>query len=375
MRKEKALPVIALCALVPTNARSETDWSVAPSVALSQRSDDNLFSSSVAPERDWITGLQPELLLSGRDQRWTIEARYRQEADRYADHPQLDTVSAREEASLRWESQTTRTLDTTLTASYLQTSTANELYPSSGLDFGRLPARRLQLTPAMAQQLGHTDTLLADFTATRDDIAGASLDSAVAGIRVDHRVSSRTQLSIRGQARWFEPSGDAAIRSQLLAVGYRQEIGRGLELSLDAGPNLSRDGVTAEWQSALSSRGRRTEWALEFGQGESPVIGATTLVVTRRLGASLSRSARALRGRLAVDLLRNRGGIEADSLQTSAEANLRLSEPLAVTLTTAWSRQRGSSLVAVSGDIRHLVTELRLVVQPSRRRGVDVDVH
>jgi hypothetical protein len=375
MRSEKALPLIALCALVPASARSETDWRLAPSVSLSQRSDDNLFSRPEAPQRDWITGLQPGLLLSGRSLRWSVEARYSQEAERYADHPQLDTASARQEASLRWESRTTRTLDTTFTATYLQTATASELYPSSGLDFGRLPVRRLQLTPAVAQQVTATTTLLADLTATRDEIVGAStLDSAVAGIRLDHHVSRRTQLAVRGQARWYEPGGGAGFTSQLLALGYRQEIGRGLELSFDAGPSFSRGNLAAEWLSSLHSRGRRAEWAIEWGQGQAPVIEAVTSVVTRRLGASVSGSARALSGRLALDFVRNRGGVEAEAVQASAGANLRLAEPLAVTLATAWSRQRGGSLTANRGDIRHLVTELRLVFRPRVRRGVDVDV-
>jgi hypothetical protein len=371
---EKAFPLIALCALAPASARSETRWGVAPSVIFSERHDDNLFSRAEAPERDWITGLEPGLLLSGRSQRWSLEARYRQMAERYADHPQLDTASARQEASLRWESRATRTLDTTLTASYLESTTASQLYQSSGLDFGRLPARRLQLIPALTQGLSATTTLLADLTATRDEIVGAStLDSAVAGIRLDHHVSPHTRLSVRGQARWYEPGEGAGFTSQLLALGYRREIGRSLELSLDAGPSLSRGNVGAEWLGSLHSRGRRGEWAIEWAQGEAPVIGAATQVVTRRLGASVSGSARALRGRLALDLLRNRGGVEAETVQASAEANLRLAEPLAVALGTAWSRQRGGSFAANPGDIRHLVTQLRVVLEPKRKRG-DVDV-
>jgi len=371
---ERAFPLIALCALVPASARSETIWGVAPSVILSERHDDNLFSRSEAPERDFITALQPGLLLSGSTARWSLEARYSQEAERYADHPQLDTPRARQEASLRWESAATRTLDATLTASYLQTTTATQLYQSSGLDFGRLPARRLQLTPALTQGLSGTTTLLADLTATRDEIIGAAtLDSAVAGIRLDHRVSHHTRLSVRGQARWYEPSEGADFTSQLLALGYRREIGRSLELSLDAGPSVSRGNVAAEWLGSLHSRGRRGEWAIEWAQGETPVIGAVTQVVTRRLGASVSGSARALRGRLALDLLRNRGGVEAETVQASAEATLRLAERLAVALATAWSRQRGGSFAANPGDIRHLVTQLRVVLEPKRRRE-DVDV-
>jgi Putative beta-barrel porin 2 len=365
---------MALCALVPQSAHSETNWSVAPSVSVSERRDDNLFSRSEAPEQDWITELAPGLIVSGRSVRWSVEAGYRQQAERYADHPQLDTASARREASLRWESRATRTLDTTLTASYLQTTTASELYASSGLDFGRLPARRLQLTPALAQGLSRTTTLLADLTATRDEVVGIStLDSAVAGMRLNHRISPRGQLSVRGQARWYEPGEDPGFTSQLLAVGYRHEIGRGLELSFDVGPSFSRGDLGAEWLGSLHSRGRRAEWAIEWGQGENPVIGVATPVVTQRLGASVSGSARALRGRLALDLLKSRGGVEADTVQASAEANLRLAEPLAVTLATAWSRQRGGVRAANPGDIRHLVTELRLVVEPRRRRG-DVDV-
>ncbi len=372
---ERAFPLIALCALVPASARSETSWNLAPSLALSQRRDDNLFSRAAAPEQDWITALQPGVLFSGRSLRWSLEARYTQAAERYADHPSLDTMRARQEASLRWESRATRTLETTFTASYLQTTTASELYRSSGFDFGRLPARRLQLTPTLAQGLSETTTLLADLTATRDEIIGAAstLDSALAGIRLNHRVSRRTQISVRGQARWYEPGQGAGLTSQLLAVGCRQEIGRGLELSLDAGPSLSRGNLAAEWLSSLHSRGRRGEWAIEWAQAEAPVIGAVTPVVTRRLGASVSGSARALRGRLALDLLRNRGGLEGQTVQASAEANLRLAEPLAVALTTAWSHQRGGSIAANPGDIRHLVTELRVVLEPKRRKG-DVDV-
>lgn len=371
---EGAFPLVALFALVPASARSETNWSVAPSVSLSERRDDNLFSRTEATEQDWITALAPRLLLAGRSPRWSVEAGYTQAAERYADHPELDTLNARQEASLRWESQASRTLGASVTASFLRTTSASDLYQSSGLDFGRLPARRLQITPALTQRFSGTTTLLADVTATRDEIVGGStLDSAVAGVRLDHRVSPRTLLTVRGQTRWYEPIESVGFTSQLLAVGCRQGIGRGLELSFDAGPTMTGGDLTAEWLTSLHSRGRRAEWAIEFGQAQAPVIGSVTQVVTRRLGAWVSGSARALRGRLAFDLLRNRGGIDADTVQASAEANLRLAEPLAVALATAWSRQRGGPLATNPGDVRHLVTELRLVLEPRRRRG-DVDV-
>src|SRR5258706_2681474 len=192
---ERAFPLIALCALVPASARSETSWNLAPSLALSQRRDDNLFSRAAAPEQDWITALQPGVLFEAGSLRWSLGAGYTQAAERYADNPSLDTMRARQEASLRWESRATRTLETTFTASYLQTTTASELYRSSGFDFGRLPARRLQLTPTLAQGLSETTTLLADLTATRDEIIGAAstLDTALPGIRPNPPVSRRPQ--------------------------------------------------------------------------------------------------------------------------------------------------------------------------------------
>jgi hypothetical protein len=192
-------------------------------------------------------------------------------------------------------------------------------------------------------------------------------------MRLQRRLSPRAQLSIRSQARWYAPAEEADFTSQLLALGYRQQLGRSLELSLDAGPSLSRGELAAEWLGSLHSRGRRAEWAIEWGQGEAPVIGAATLVVTRRLGASVSGGGRALRGRLALDLLESWGGATAESVQASAEANLRLAEPLALALSTAWSRQRGGLLATERGEIRHLVTQLRLVFQPTPRREGDVD--
>jgi hypothetical protein len=372
---KRALALIALGALVPASARSATSWSLTPSVTVSERRDDNLFFRVEAPEKDWIMALQPGVLFSGTSLRWSVEARYSQVAERYADHPQLDTTSARQEAFLRWQSRATHTLDTSFSASYLQSTTASLLYQSNGLDLGRLPARRLQLTPALAQRFGGTTTLLADLTATRDEIVGAAtLDSAIAGIRLDHRLSPRTLFSVRGQGRWYEPGVGAAFTSQLLAVGFRREIGRGLELSFDAGPSLSRGNLDAEWLSSLHARGRHGEWAIEWGQAQTPVIGAVTPVITQRLGASVSRVTRGLRARLAVDLLRNHGGVEAETVQASGEASLRLADPLAVALATAWSRQRGGFLAASPGQIRHLVTELRLVLEPQKRKGVDVDV-
>lgn len=374
MRIPRALAMIGLYeALLPAPARGQA-WRWQPSVTMWERNDDNLFSRAQATEQDWITGLEPRLLLSHDHQRWSLQVQYGQAAERYAAHPRLDALAARQDGWLRWESRATRSLDASLTATYLRTATAGELYRSSGIDFGRVPARRLQLTPALAQRLSGVTTLSADVTATRDEVEGTGvLDSAVAGMRLDHRLSARALLSVRGETRWYDVGAGATRSSQLLALGYRRTLGRTLELGLDAGPRISGGAASAEWLGSLRSRGQRGEWAIECGQSEAPVVGAASGVVTRRVGASVSRSAGPLSGRVALDLLQSRGGLEARAWQASAAAFLRLGDPLAIALASSWSRQRSDSPAAIPGEVSHVVTELRLVLGPGRRReNVDV---
>jgi len=367
----KALAMTSLsAALLPAAAEAQS-WRWQPSLAFGERSDDNLFARPAAPEHDWITGLEAGLLLTRDAAGRSFHVAYRQSAERYALHPTLDALDARQEGSLRWESRVSRSLAAGLTATYLRTASAGELYRSSGIDLGRIPARRLQLSPSLVRRLSERTTMGADATLTRDSVAGsAPLDGAVTGLRLEHRASPLARVTLRVQGRWYDAGPGRTVASQLVAAGYHRRLGRALELDLDAGPRLSRGVASAEWLAALGSRGRRGAWAAEWSQGEAAVVGAASTVVTRRLGAFVSRTMGPVEARLGLDSLQNHGGLETRAWQAAADARVRLGDSLALAAAAAWSRQRDDTPARAAGEVRHLVTELRLVLRPGSRREI-----
>jgi len=371
MQITKALALTSLCGSLLPGAAHAQGWRWQSALVVAERGDDNLFARPVAPERDWITGVDAGLAVAGGGPRRSWQVHYRQGAERYAAHPELDTLDARRDAGLHWQARATRTLDASVSATYLRTASAGELYRSSGVDLGRLSARRLRVTTDLVRRLSARSTLSGGLAATRDEVEGAAaLGGAVLALRLDHDRSPQTRLSVRTDARWYDLAPGSRVASQLVAVGCRRRVGPAVELGLDAGPRLGRGTASAEWLASLRTRGRRGEWTIEWGQGEVAVAGVTRPVVTQRLGTSLARSVGALDGRLALDLLRNSGGLETAAWQASAEARLRLADAFAIALAGAWSRQREGSPASAPGEVRHFVTELRLSARPGRRREI-----
>src|SRR5881409_1451400 len=98
--KRVVLEVGLLASLVlHQTAVAQPDLYVKGALSLSDVEDDNLFSTPrESRQGDSISRLTPEIKGGLRSARFSLAGRYSLEAERFADHPELDTTRARQTA-------------------------------------------------------------------------------------------------------------------------------------------------------------------------------------------------------------------------------------------------------------------------------------
>jgi hypothetical protein len=343
-------------------------WQLQPSVTLSLRHDDNPFVEPEGAERAGNLGIEPSLVLLRHGSRSTVSFHLAQAAERYADHPEIDTLDARQTLALRGDVHVNRRWTTGLAASQLRTAAAGELESASPIDLGRRAARRRQLAATTTYALSRTATFSGELTMTHDAIVGAApLSSTTGMLRVDQRGPHESRLSLLHQWRRHAGGGRGSV-SHRLACGFERPVGRAIELAAEAGPRIARAGSGVEWMFRARVHTRRSEVRGEWSDGESAVIGAAAPAIVRRAGVSGATAAGAFHGRAAFDRLRSRGGVEATLLRASLEVGYRPAPQVAIVGAASRSRQQDGTRHAGRGPVRRTVLELRVVVTPSAPR-------
>src|SRR6266581_4918133 len=164
---------------------------VRSSLSLATVQDDNLFSApGDSFQRDSISRLTPEIEGGFRSARLYIAGRYALDAERFADHPELDTNRARQIATLDFQARPSRPLALSLHGDYLSTLMPGELNLTTGLLAGRQRATRFSLGPAVEWRLGPATNATASFTQTKDDVvSGIAVETRTTALGLKRRLS------------------------------------------------------------------------------------------------------------------------------------------------------------------------------------------
>ncbi|MGH9798272.1 MAG: hypothetical protein ACRD5D_08985, partial [Candidatus Polarisedimenticolia bacterium] len=281
--------VIVAGLAAPWPARAAADFWSRGSIAIAGYRDDNLLSTAGPGEEDTVRRLTPAVETGFRSGRLWFAARYAQDAESFAAHPDLDTLRARQSGDFELESRATRALTVSLRGTYARTLAPGELNLETGLLAGRSAATRLTLDPSLVFRPGERSTGRAGLALARDDLdGGIGSRTGRAFLGLERRTSVKGAAGIEyAVTRYVFDSGEPAT-AHSLSLGWEGALGRRTNVSVRGGPRYSGGAVDPEGALTLSHDRRRVDLSLSFNRSLATVIGRSGTVTTTGISPALA---------------------------------------------------------------------------------------
>lgn len=372
LRRIKRRLILAAGVIVPGMAMAETGLFAAPSVAVAEVYDDNLFFSSSAPQRDFILRISPAIDAGYRSAHTEVHGRYALDAESYARHRELDSNRAREHAMMDVRHDATRLLTLSANAAYIKTRIPGELSTGTGLEFDRARAERITFGPALAYRLDRLTTGTASYGFTRDSLAGGiGSDAHVAALDLGRRVSRRDTASVGYRFGQFRFETGDSISSHTVLVGGTRDLTPQTAVSGMVGPRFSEGSAKPEGSISLLHKLDRGEFGLAYTHTETTVLGMTGTATAANLGATLAyRFSPSFEMRLAPGF----SSIKHDDrrarvFHVNIEAGYRMAHYLTLIGSYQFSAQRGALTASAGGEIDRHVALLGIVVAAPKPAG------
>jgi hypothetical protein len=236
---------VAVCLLsasaVATAAQGLT---LVPSIGTSVVYDDNLFQRP-DPVGDFSVRFSPRLEAARQSQKLAISSRFALDADRFAQHPELSTARARQDAAV----------DARYSVS---------LGPRSDARFG--------------------------YTVTSDTVqGGVSVTTQTAAASIEGRVSERTRVNVEYLDQYFVFGGSQTSASHAITAEWTRELNRGTTLALRAGPRVTRGVLAPEIAASARHLQRAGDLSLSYQQTQTTLIGLTGVADVKAVTAAAER--------------------------------------------------------------------------------------
>ncbi|MBI3029570.1 MAG: hypothetical protein HYY64_08675 [Candidatus Rokubacteria bacterium] len=376
--REAAVAILPLAgALVPSVAAGQPGFYVTPSFSVGEVFDDNLFSTPSRRQKDLISRFTPGIEAGYRSAPLTLLGRYAFDAEVFLDHPELDAPQARQELALQIISRPTRSPSLTLSldGAFTETETPGQLNVETGLAAGRVRARRLSASPAIAYRFDPLTEGVADYTHTLDEQSeGVDTRTHIGDLRLDRRLTPWDTGSLGYTFRRFTFDlgrfpfdGDETVTSHTFTLGWTHRPTALTTVTLRGGPRVSEGAVDPDVLASIRQRLRLGELSFSYSRSETTVIGraGTVSVEAFTLSATYDPLPR-LRLYAAPAVFRaSSDDLEATVYRMDFEATYRIRSWLSLTGAYAFQLQRGGIDAGTSPDqeILRNVMLLRLTIE------------
>jgi hypothetical protein len=355
--------------LLPDPSMAQQRFEFGASLAAVEVYDDNLFSSPEAPEPDNIWRLSPRLSFGRRSPRLTLRGRYGLDAEWFRNHPSLDTPLAGQDASFEMSWAPSQRVVASTTASYVETHAPGELTILTGLELGRVRARRLSAKQSFSWQMGARTKGAIEQTFMREEVAGfPRMDTQVASVRLERRLGALDVGHLGYTARRFD-SGVDVMLSHVVTLGWIREITPRDHFEIEVGPRLSERALGAEVTASLRHKFARGEAGLSYVQTQTTVLGQTGPVITKGVTAMFRQQllpSLTVAGGPTFARVTGRGS-EFDVYRFNLEMAWRLTRRLSLSASHQFNFQSGvPGLARPDAEIVHNTFMLRAVAASSR---------
>jgi hypothetical protein len=263
---------------------------VAPSFGTSVVYDDNLYHQPVA-EGDLRTRFSPRIDVVRQSEKLTVSSRFALDADRFTQHPELTTATARQDATVDARYTASRRLSFTAAASFTETETPADLNEVTALTPGRARARRMTVHPSTTYDIGARDAVRVGYIVSSDSLqggVGATAQTATAS--VERHLSARSTLTVEYLEQHFLFGGGSdASASRAITTEWTRELARGTTLMLRAGPRVTRGMPAPELAATARHQQRAGSLSLSYQQTQTTLIGLEGIADVRGLAATAER--------------------------------------------------------------------------------------
>jgi len=335
--------VAVSAAAVPTASAAQTVFRATPALTATQVYDSNVFYTPAADEADLITRITPALRTELASPRWTLDARYALDAERFAVRDQLSSPIARQQGLAAFDFRPSGRFRLTAGAEISGTKTPTELNATSGLSTVRAPAMRVAGRSAVRRDFSaiSSGTLSYAFTDDRID-GGVGVRTHEAATRLDRRLTPRSAIGAGYRFQRFDFDGLRQM-SHAVNVGWTHALARRTTLSIAGGPSLTAGSTGFDVAVAVRDRLDATERSVAYVRSQTTAVGLPGVIRTQSVTASLGWGVgRKLTLQLVPAVYRSEHDtLAADVIRLAMHATRSLTDALALEVGVGASLQRG----------------------------------
>jgi hypothetical protein len=341
------------------------------SIAAGGVEDDNIFSTATGKEKDVISRLTPELEIGAQSEPLTLIGRYTFDAERFADHPELDNSRMRERASLDLQTATVRPWSLTLAGAFFRTQTPSELNTATGVLAGRAGARRLEIGSTVTRRFDPSTSISSGLTFVRDELSGgAGIGSRIGSLSFERGLTPRDRLSADYQARRFDFDPGRPILVHAVTFGWAREATARTGFTLRAGPRLVDGSARPELSASLDHRLKRGVLSCAYTDSTATIIGQAGVASFESLVVAAEvQPLRSLSLRAAPSAVRVRSADAATETRLylgTLGATWRIVPWLALEGSYQFTLQRAPSALADQEISRHIVLLRLVAISPGK---------
>lgn len=345
-----AIRCLAL-ACAPAAAYCDSVTYVTPSVTVGRAYDDNLFFTPTDPQASVFWRISPAFEAGYRSEELTLAGFFTLDAERYGQHPELDSNAVRRDETLSVTYAPTERLDATMDAGYISTNTPAELTPGSSFGFGRSRARVYTADPALAYLLDPVLTGRLGLRYEKDELAGGfDTYSRTPSLGMDYATSPRATWSLD-----YADSGygfvNRAVTSRVLTASLDYGLNPDTKVTLAAGPRNTEGRTTAELSATLRHSFEDGNIYLSYARSQTIVFGLASPVNTSSYQATLDYTPGAhFEFMLLPSVTRDESnGTTADVYRLGTNLSYKFDRSMMAVCTYEYNRQRG--LLGGVGDV------------------------
>lgn len=345
-----AIRCLAL-ACAPAVAYCDSSTYVTPSVTVGRAYDDNLFFTPTDPQASAFWRVSPAVEAGYRSEPLTLAGFFTLDAERYSQHPELDSNAVRRDETLNLAYAPTERLAMAMDAGYISTNTPAELTPGSSFGFGRTRARVYTADPTLSYLLDPVLTGRLGLSYEKDALAGGfDTYDRTPSLGLDYATSPRATWSLDyAESDYSFVTRNAT--SRVLTAGLDYGFSPGTKMTLAAGPRNTEGRTTAEVSATLRHSFEDGNVYLSYARSQTIVFGLASPVDTRSYQATLDYTPGAyLEFTLIPSVTQDESnGTTADVYRLGTTLSYKFDRSVMAVATYQYNRQRG--LLGGIGDV------------------------
>ncbi len=276
-------------------------WYLIPSFALTAEFDDNIFATSSNRKSDFISRFSPGLAGGYRSEPFSLLLKGGFDAEVFAEHSELNDATSGWHVGLDAQYLPTRPLTLGLAFSYIETNTTSTLptavgltpavtAPATVLEFGRVRATFLTMSPSVVYQFTPVTAGMAAYTYVHDTIqGGVSTTLHTTQLRLGHQFTSLDTGILGFRNTVYENEGFPTTVDYAPTVGWIRQLTPVTRLTLEGGPLFTSDGsVGPNVGARLEHEFKVAKVGLGYSRTQGFVLGQPGVVRTETFQGTVS---------------------------------------------------------------------------------------